>query len=216
MTLLDPLLHSPRLPHYVRELASILDAEAAARERFFEEIREDQKAEFINGEVVVHSPAKFEHVDISDNLLVLLKAYVSKHALGFVGHEKLLISLTRNDYEPDLSYFTRVKSDAFVPGQMKFPAPDLVVEILSPSTESNDRKVKWEDYAAHGVDEYWIIDPRAQTIEQYLLDGDAYKLAVKVQDGTITSRAIKGLELPARAVFDAKRHLDALTRIING
>lgn len=216
MTVLDPLLHSPRLPQFVQELESILDAERAARVRFFDDVREDQKAEFINGEVIVHSPARFEHVATSDNLLQLLKTHVTKHNLGFVGHEKLLISLTRNDYEPDISFFVPAKAAKFTPDQMKFPAPDLVVEILSPSTQSMDRGVKWEDYAAHDVNEYWIVDPGEQTIEQYLLEGGTYKLAVKIQDGIIKSRAIRGLELPVRAAFDAKLHLEALAGIING
>ncbi len=45
--------------------------------------------------------------------------------------------------------------------QSKFPAPDLIVEVLSESTEANDRGIKFEDYAAHGVVEYWIVDPMA-------------------------------------------------------
>jgi Uma2 family endonuclease len=52
---------------------------------------------------------------------------------------------------------------------MLFPAPDFVVEILSKGTARKDKGIKKEDYALHGVKEYWIIDPIKQTIEQYLL-----------------------------------------------
>ena len=52
---------------------------------------------------------------------------------------------------------------------MKLPPPDFVVEVLSPSTERHDRNVKFEDYGAHGITEYWIVDPVAQVVEQYAL-----------------------------------------------
>ena len=42
---------------------------------------------------------------------------------------------------------------------MLFPAPDFAVEVLSPSTQKNNRGIKFDDYALHNVSEYWIIDP---------------------------------------------------------
>src|SRR4051812_42245508 len=119
------MLHSPRLPQYLRELEDILDDEKERRRKFFEEVREDQKAEFINGKVIVHSPVAIEHNEVSVNLLRLMGTYVDMHQLGGVGHEKLMISLTRNDYEPDIVFFKTAKSREFKAGQMKFPAPDL-------------------------------------------------------------------------------------------
>jgi Uma2 family endonuclease len=214
MTLLEQMVHSPRLPQYVRELKDVLSAERGKRRRFFDDLRDDQKAEFINGEVVVHSPARLEHTQTSDNLLALLRAYVQKHELGLVGHEKMLISLTRNDYEPDICYFSPAKAAGFKPRQMRFPAPDLIVEVLSPSTQRTDRTVKLEDYALHGVEEYWIADPRKRSIEQYLLSGQHYQLAAKARGGKIKSRAIEGLEIPVRAAFDSKENLRALSQII--
>ncbi len=55
--------------------------------------------------------------------------------------------------------------------------PDLVVEALSPSTASHDRKAKKERYRIAGIPEYWIVDPEEHVVEQYLLEGDAYRLA---------------------------------------
>jgi Uma2 family endonuclease len=212
MTLLEQ--NSPRLPQYVRELEEILEAERERRQRFFEELREDQKAEFINGEVIVQSPVRLEHEDASSNIHVLMKTHVRQHSLGYVGHEKMLISLTRNDYEPDICFWGTAKSRKFKPRQMRFPAPDLIVEVLSQSTERIDRTIKFEDYAAHKVSEYRIVDPRKRTIEQYLLNGTKYELALKVKDGTVRSRAIKGFEMPARAAFDAQENQRALAKIV--
>ena len=195
------LIRSPKLPLYVQRFQSLLRAEQDRREQFYEQISEQQKAEFINGEIVIHSPAKLRHIIASKNLFALLDAFVRQNDLGFVGHEKMLITLTRNDYEPDICYFTSAKAQAFTLDQMKFPAPDLVVEVLSPSTEDIDRGIKFEDYAAHGVTEYWMVDPRQEFVEQYVLDNDQYDLLAKVRIGTVQSVVVAGFEVSVRAIF---------------
>ncbi len=211
---IQQLLRSPSLPVYVQRFQSLLQAEREKRERFYEEMSEQQKVEFINGEVVVQSPAKWRHTVASQNLFTLLSLYVSEHSLGFVGQEKVLVTLTRNDYEPDVCYFGTEKAQTFTPDQMKFPAPDFVVEVLSPSTEANDRGVKFVDYAAHGVTEYWIVDPDAEMIEQYVLEGEAYQLRVKMDTGTLRSIAVEGFTIPVRAVFDEAEKLAAVREIL--
>jgi Uma2 family endonuclease len=208
------LLRSPRLPEAMRRLQAVTRAEAKKRRYFYDVVTEQQKAEFINGEIVVHSPVKYQHNQASLRLATLLDAYVRRHALGAVGHEKLLIILTRNDYEPDICFFGPAKAGAFTPGQSKFPAPDLIVEVLSESTEAVDRGIKFEDYATHSVAEYWIVDPVAEIIEQYLLQDSVYQLAVKVKTGTIASTIVAGFEIPVRAAFDGAEQLAALQAIL--
>lgn len=213
---LEQLLRSPRLPDVMRRLQAVTRAEAKKRRYFYEMVTEQQKAEFINGEIVVHSPVKYQHNQASLRLATLLDAYVRRHALGSVGHEKLLISLTRNDYEPDICFFGVEKAATFTPHQSTFPAPDLIVEVISESTEAVDRGIKFDDYAAHGVTEYWIVDPEAEVIEQYLLRNGAYDLALKVRTGLIASLAVTGFEIAVRAVFDSAEQLAALQAILAG
>ena len=208
------LLRSPRLPMVARELQSILEAEQEKRQRFYDDMSESEKVEFINGEVVVHSPAKRRHNKAIGYLFSLLMAYVDKHHLGEVGQEKWLITLTRNDYEPDVCYWRWETAQHFTDDQMKFPAPDFVAEVLSPSTEDVDRGIKFEDYALHGVAEYWIVDPVAETIEQYTLHGERYELTVKVKTGVIQSGVVAGFEMPVRALFDVAEHSAALRAIV--
>ena len=175
---------------------------------------DEEKSEFINGEVIVHSPVKMRHNLASHNLSILLSTYVRKHGLGFVGHEKILVALTRNDYEPDVCFFSVENARTFQPDQMIFPAPDFVAEVLSPSTEGADRGVKFEDYAAHGVGEYWIVDPEAERLEQYLLEGESYQLAFKAGNGTVTSLVVAGFTVPVRALFDEDENLAVLARML--
>jgi Uma2 family endonuclease len=213
--LLEQLLQSPRLPAMVQRLHELLDDEAQRRAQFIDTVLESEKAEFINGEKVVQSPAKFKHTAIVGNLLILLKAYVNSKQIGWVGFEKVLISLSRNDYEPDICFFNADIAAVFHPNQMRFPAPDLAVEVLSASTAAIDRGVKFEDYAAHGVSEYWLIDPDTETVEQYRLAGDSYALAIKAQTGELRSFAVPGFEIPVRALFDEQINQATLRQLLN-
>ena len=219
--ILEPLVASPALPRYVEALAHLLVDERARRERFYEEMSGQQKVEFINGNIFMHSPVKIRHTDATGNLLLLLKFYVAKRDLGWVGFEKTLVCLTRNDYEPDVVFFGREKAALLQPDQMKLPAPDFIAEVLSPSTEHHDRGVKFDDYAAHGVAEYWIIDPVANTVEQYALaesgTGEitsAYRqLGIYTGDAMVGSVAVGGFKIPARALFERQANLAALSAL---
>lgn len=212
--LLDQLIASPKLPQYAQQLQAVLAREALKRQGFYNQITEGDKAEFINGEIVLHSPVRLRHNTAGRRLLVLLSSYVQRHDLGLVGYEKLMVSLARNDYEPDLCYFNKARASQFSPDQMRFPAPDLAVEIVSKSPEANDRGIKFADYAAHGVAEYWIIDPEAETVEQYQLQDEAYVLLVKAKTGMLESVAVAGFAIPVRAIFDDAVSREALHTLL--
>jgi len=130
-----------------------------------------------------------------------------------------MIALTRNDYEPDLVYFSREKAEQFTEDQVLFPAPDLAIEILSKSTAKRDKTIKKEDYAYHGVREYWIIDTDKQKVYQYILPEDSieYFPAKVVQYGEyLKSVAIEGFEIPTSAIFDEAVNIKVLRELIIG
>lgn len=208
------LLNSPKLALHVRTLARVLEEERQKREHFYNEVTEFEKAEFINGEIIVHSPAKKRHTEAGKLLLRLLDLYVQIMDLGFLGYEKTLVTLTRNDYEPDICFFGKEKAQAFGSDQMKYPAPDFIAEILSPSTERRDRGIKFEDYAAHGVGEYWLLDPKSEVVEQYVLEDGRYVLRLKSGSGEIESAMIDGFLIPVRALFDDAVNLREVQRIV--
>lgn len=211
-TLIEPLRHSPQLVEAVDLLSRQIARERESRARFYEEMTPEQKIEFIDGEVVLHSPAKNRHLDATALLMNLISIHVRIHGLGTVKTEKCLCVFPRNDYEPDIVYFSPEKSVGLTPDTLLFPIPDLIVEVLSESTESRDRGVKFEDYAAHGVGEYWIVDPEAESVEQYVLQaGDAgYELRTKAATGTLTSPVVTGFTISVRAIFDDSENLAAL------
>ena len=172
--------------------------------------------EFINGEVIVHSPVKKAHNDISTNLVKLLDTYVTKHDLGFVGYEKIMIRLTRNDYEPDVCYFNKEQSDTFDDRTSLFPAPQLAIEIGSKKTIDRDRGIKYQDYQRHGVLEYWIIIPEDYSVEQYILDKEtaAYKLLKKSDSGLLQVATIPKLSFPIECIFDKQLAQKEMLRIL--
>ncbi len=204
----------PDLAGITQTLQDLLKEEARLREEFYNTITEDDKAEFINGEIIMHSPVKLEHVEISGSLQMLLRYFVKLNDLGSIYTEKAMVHLSRNSYEPDIVFFRKEVAKDFKTGQMLFPAPDFIVEILSPSTEKNDRGIKFEDYALHSITEYWIIDPPAQTVEQYLLHNNEYKLEFKGTNGVITSKAIKGFACNVNAIFNDAGNMDAMRQLL--
>lgn len=208
------ILDDPAAPALVARLQSALEEERRRRQQFYQDIDDDIKAEFINGEVIVHSPVKKEHAEVAKFLVLLLDLFTRTAKLGFVGYEKIMSTFSRNDYEPDIVFFGREKADTFQKGQWKFPPPDFIVEVLSESTEERDRGVKFEDYAAHGVAEYWIIDPMEESVEQYFLHEGRYKLHLKADQGTISSRVVTGFSIDIRAMFDEEANLQELRRQI--
>lgn len=208
--LLEPIRHSPRLPELVSRLRAELEDEQKKRDAFYRDMTPAEKVEFIDGEIFTHRPARNRHLDVTSNISMLLRPFVSIHNLGTVKVEKCLCVFPRNDYEPDIVFFGPEKSAQLTPETLKFPVPDLAVEVLSASTQSNDRGVKFEDYAANGVGEYWIVDAEESVLEQYLLREDAYHLEIRSGTGQLISRVIEGFEIALPAFFDEDAHLAAL------
>ncbi len=215
---LDQLLEAPNLPQLLQQANRVLKEESRKRDEFYAWLKEDVKAEFINGQVIVHSPVKERHWAAVGNMYRLMSTYAIKNKLGRVASEKALIALIRNDYEPDVCFWKSEKADQFTADQMKFPAPDLVVEVLSKGTAKRDRETKFIDYAANGVGEYWIVNPGKQTIEQYLLDPELeeYELAGKLSEADeITSQQVTGFRVPVSSFFSEQANVSALNLLLS-
>lgn len=186
----------------------------ARRERFYEEITDSQKVEFIDGEVIEQPPSRVMHSDALGAALCLLGLWVDMTE-GKLLCSRALCVFTRNDYMPDLVYFGPSKTAGITKDTSLFPVPDFVVEILSEWTEKYDRGVKFRDYAAHGVQEYWIIDPRAESLEQYLLGKDGeFSLKLQSTSGNVTSPVLCDLTIPIQAIFDNELRLETMRRLI--
>lgn len=200
--IVSDIIDNGQVEKIFKNVRQIQKEEQEKRHQFYNDITEDDKAEFINGEVILHSPVKLMHLDSSANLFNLIYNFLKEKSIGKCYTEKAMISLTRNDYEPDIVFFRDEKIKKFKPDQMLFPAPDFITEILSPSTAKNDRGIKFSDYAKHGIPEYWIIDPEAETVEQYFIKDGVYAINNKYSDQQIIeSLAIEGFSVTCADIF---------------
>lgn len=209
----EKLYRLPDAHERVEELKDRLAAERQRRLEFYDWLDGDKKAEFIDGEIVLHSPVVKRHLDATKWILMLVNTFVEVHEIGWVASEKLLVRLQRNDFEPEVVFFNADKEADFTDGQLLFPAPDLAVEVLSPGTEDNDRTTKYRDYAANGVREYWIVDARRQSIERHVLRDDAtYELVEHLTEASSPLRCsvIPNFEFPLMAAFDRRTNIKAI------
>ena len=215
----EQLMQMPYLPKFLGEVQSALDIERRKRLAFYEWVEEDMKAEFINGEIIENSPVVDEHSDAVSAIHSLSYNCALFKESGKVKSEKAMVSLTRNDYEPDIAFWRKEVAEKFKMGQTHYPAPDWICEVLSKGTSGRDKGIKFEDYAAHGVKEYWIVNPRKKTIEQYVLseENDEYELLKKVTVGDwIESIVMTGFRIPVSAIFDVDINRETLKKIISG
>lgn len=212
--LLEQVMQLPTLPEFVAELDTRLAAERERRRQFYEQIPDGAKWEFINGELIMHSPDRVQHLAVRGRLERLLSSFVDARQLGAVLAEKGLCVFPRNDFMPDVVFFGKEKAATLQPRQLRLPIPDFVCEVLSDSTATRDRGTKFQDYEAHGVGEYWLVDPEAETVEQYVLTDGTYLLELKSGSGQIHSRAVPGFAIPIRSLFDPAENVATLRSLL--
>ena len=136
--------------------------------------QEEFREELIGGKAVAMSPRPmYNHNHIAFNIAVLFSNYLRGKPCTAIADGTDLYLTEEDRFVPDVMVVCdrdKIRRDG-VHG-----APDLVVEVLSPSTMRNDRMRKKEVYQACGVREYWMVDPENRTIEQYLLQDGKLEL----------------------------------------
>jgi Uma2 family endonuclease len=154
--------------------------------------------ELLNGQIVVSPPAGWPHGQIGVNVTLALRQHADRHQLGRVLDSSAGFDLPSGDtLEPDASLVSTARWNAApapVFGQFLKVVPDLVVEILSPSTRRRDLREKKDVYARNGVDEYWVIDPRAASITVFSRGGDAFDEGTTLASGPLASRLLPDLD----------------------
>ena len=143
-----------------------------------------------------------DHQNILLNLATELRVYLRDHPLGklYAAPSDVLFTDDRI-LNPDL-YFVREDRCGILTDYGASGAPDLLVGILSPSTARRDVGRKRENYAESGVEEFWVVSPKTQTVEVYRLREKAVEpVAVLATGETLTSALFPGWSLPAADGF---------------
>ena len=131
-----------------------------------EDYEPEERYELINGEVYMMPRPNTAHMTVEVNIVTVFKNYLKgKSCRPFTETDVFLGR--KNAFIPDVMI---VCNPEIIKKKGIFGAPDLVVEILSPSTANKDRGLKFKTYEKFGVKEYWIVSPEAKTVEVYLLN----------------------------------------------
>lgn len=137
--------------------------------------------EILEGELAVTPAPTPPHQNASVNLTRILSQHIKANDLGKLYHAPIYLMLESTSVlQPDLLFVAKTRRNIITARGIE-GAPDLVIEILSPTTTRNDRVNKAQIYARHKVPAYWIVDPEQETLEIYLLDADSYRLFAILQ-----------------------------------
>ncbi len=144
-----------------------LHTQTMTAERFLLLPETNIPTELIDGVVVVSPSPDIRHQELSSNTNDLLKRIIPN---GKVYYAPMDVHLDEeNVVQPDLFWISKAGQCHPVDGKYFYGPPDLVIEILSPSTSNHDRDTKFSLYEKHGVEEYWIIDRQAEIVRVWSL-----------------------------------------------
>lgn len=163
---------------------------------------EDKRYELLNGDLVaIPSPEEF-HQRVSILLGSKLVQFVVENRLGRVYHAPFDVVLSNTDVvQPDLIFVSNECADIITPANIQ-GAPDLVFEILSPSTATRDKTFKRSLYARHGIAEYWMVDLTTKTITVLRLGEHGFEVINTYGEGGIlTSPTLQGFTLSLDEIF---------------
>jgi Uma2 family endonuclease len=148
------------------------------------------RAEWVNGSVILFPARSIVHSELVGWLICVIGGFVERRELGVI-RARMLVRLPRvRSYRlPDLCY-THTRNLHIIEYDCVVGAPDLIVEIISPDSQSRDRREKFEEYEKAGVREYWIIDPLSKTAEAYRLAGKKFQL-IEEQGGVLASAVLR-------------------------
>jgi len=164
-----------------------------------------KRHELIDGEHYVTATPNVKHQTIVMNLGAMIWNYLKQRPVGRAFFVPMDIVLSDYDVvEPDLQFISRARQ-AILTKQNVRGAPDLVLEVGSPSTRKRDETIKRRLYERFGVSEYWVIDPELDTIKVYRrVDERFVRVAeLSLENGdVVTTPLLPGLEMPLSTIFE--------------
>jgi len=173
------------------------------QEHFFEEVR----CEIIANELFMSPAPNTEHQEISRELEFLLYQFIKKNKLGKVFNAPFDVIFDEdNVVQPDLLFISNENLPKLTKRGFE-GVPDLVVEIISPSTFYRDSVEKKDFYEQIGVSEYWLIEPANRVIEVFVLENGKYQLfSLVIEKGKAQSKVLEGFEAKASEIFSEKEN----------
>lgn len=165
---------------------------------------DDDRRELIDGVLVEVEVPTYLHERIIAHLIGLLFAWSEENGGAVLGSGYKVRVDTHRAFMPDIQFFREEHDDFFAEQAQGLVAgaPDLVVEVISPSSRRHDRLLKLQGYADIGVPEYWLVDADALTIERLVLTEGAYRFVGGAGgDETFAPESFPGLVVELRRLF---------------
>ena len=188
--------HPPPQPSTLDNLFADVPARMTTTAFFARTRQSDRQYQLLNGRPKVNPAPTTEHQRISLKLTLALEAFIRDRGLGELFYAPCDVILGPYDVvQPDLLYVSADRSQ--IVGETNIQgAPDLVIEILSPSTAEVDQSYKRHLYAQHGVLEYWLVDPDSKQIEVLSWAQEDYQTAGRYGKGdALVSSLLSGLTI---------------------
>lgn len=181
-------------------------------EEFLAWADEDVRAEWIDGNIRIISPASSTHQRLVRFLSTILSVWVEQRDDGEVFVAPFQMKLERGR-EPDLLVITDDHRDRIRDTHLDGPA-DLVVEVVSSESGARDRGEKFYEYEDAGIPEYWLVDPEREELAVYRLEEDRYRTAFEGHQGRAESTVLEGLWIEAEWLWQEELPaiLDVLDR----
>ena len=165
---------------------------------------DDERYELINGELILVPAPNISHQRSHRKLGVLITVFVDRHELGevFLAPTDVVLSNTETEVvQPDVLFISKEREHIITEANIQ-GAPDLIVEILSPSTAKRDWQTKRDLYARHGVKEYWLADPATKIVWVMLLRDGALEIVDTYASGdTLESPTLEGFNVAVDDLF---------------
>jgi Uma2 family endonuclease len=161
--------------------------------------------ELIDGEHYVTPSPQSRHQIISGNLYYLVRTWLEAHPAGRILYAPYDVVLSNFDIVvPDLIYVSNERWAEIITEKHAVGAPDLLIEIGSPSTRKRDETIKRRLYERTGVSEYWTVDPTIDVVRVYRRLGGRFGKPLELSTGAadvLTTPLLAGLEIPLRRIF---------------
>ena len=164
-----------------------------------------KRHELIDGEHYVTPSPNRSHQVIAGNIFALLWTHLDAHGGGQAFTAPFDVVFSNFDVvEPDVLFVSDQRASQIMTAMNVQGAPDLVVEVGSPSTRRRDEKLKHQLYERFGVSEYWVVDPDLELVKVFRPVESRYVRVHELtneQGDVLTTPLIPGLELPLVRIF---------------
>ncbi len=178
-------------------------------------VREDQKADLINGVIYMASPENTDANELIGWLFTLMNLYVRRKKLGQMYVSRVALRLAdKHGPEPDITFVRTEHLPRVKRGGIEGPA-DLAVEMVSPDSVERDYYLKRELYEQYGIPEYWIIDEMDQSVTLLRLKEGKYH-EVRPRKGELNSKVMTGFWLRPEWLWQGPRpdEIETLEQIL--